>query len=153
MANEMKTYSIFDVSDWFLSKSEMTHKKLQKLSYYFVAWGNALYNINLVNDTEFEAWVHGPVSPVLYERYKGSGWVDIPQKADNNTVFDDKAMDLLESVWITYGDKSANELEVLTHLEEPWKNARKGLGEFEPSNKVISNADMRTYYSSIYIGD
>lgn len=30
----MKKLNIFDVANWFLSKEEMTHKKLQKLCYY-----------------------------------------------------------------------------------------------------------------------
>ena len=62
-------------------------------------------------------------------------------------------MELLESVWFTYGDKSANELEALTHSEDPWKNAREGLKEMEPSDKPIDTEDMKEYYLSIYIGD
>src|SRR3712207_9388330 len=68
----MKQYSIFDVADWFLSKEKMTPKKLQKLSYYFEAWCHALFGRTLVNDTQFEAWVHGPVSPELYRDRKST---------------------------------------------------------------------------------
>ena len=101
----MKKYSIFDISDWFLSKEAMTPKKLQKLSYYFVAWGYALYNASLISDTVFQAWVHGPVSPELYNKYREYGWNDIEQKEDNSKLFDSKTLELLESVWFTYGDK------------------------------------------------
>lgn len=149
----MKQYSIFDVSDWFLSKEEMTPKKLQKLSYYFEAWCHALFGRTLVNDTQFEAWVHGPVSPELYSKYREYGWNDIEQKENNSAIFEPKALELLESVWATYGDKSANELEALTHSETPWRNARIGLSEDEPSNLKISEEDMHDYYLSIYIGD
>ncbi|GAD41456.1 hypothetical protein Javan59_0006 [Streptococcus phage Javan59] len=150
----MKQYSIFDVSEWFLSKESMTPKKLQKLSYYFEAWCHALFNRSLINDTHFEAWVHGPVSPELYNEYKEYGWNDIEQhKKDNSETFEPKALELLQSVWLTYGDKSANELEALTHSEIPWRNARKGLEETEPSNNQISSQDMHEYYLSIYIGD
>ena len=149
----MKKYSIFDISDWFLSKEAMTPKKLQKLSYYFVAWGYALYNAALISDTVVQAWVHGPVSPELYNKYREYGWNDIEQKEDNSKLFDSKTLELLESVWFTYGDKSANELEALTHSEDPWKNAREGLKEMEPSDKPIDTEDMKEYYLSIYIGD
>ncbi|MEZ7602221.1 DUF4065 domain-containing protein [Streptococcus sp. 27098_8_91] len=149
----MKKYSIFNISDWFLSKEAMTPKKLQKLSYYFEAWSYALFNDSLISDTKFEAWVHGPVSPELYSRYKEFGWNDIEQTEDNSDLFDNKTLDLLESVWITYGSKSANELEALTHSELPWINARKGLGETEPSHELINAEDMKEYYLSIYIGD
>ena len=54
---------------------------------------------------------------------------------------------------MTYGDKTANELEALTHSETPWKNARKGLDETEPSDNEILAEDMREYYLSIYSGD
>lgn len=149
----MKQYSIFDVADWFLSKEKMTPKKLQKLSYYFEAWCHALFGRTLVNDTQFEAWVHGPVSPELYSKYRKYGWNDIEQKENNSVIFEPKALELLESVWMTYGDKSANELEALTHSEMPWRNARIGLSEDEPSHIKISGDDMHDYYLSIYIGD
>lgn len=149
----MKTYSVFDVADWFLSKESMTPKKLQKLSYYFEAWSHALLNQTLLNDTRFEAWVHGPVSPQLYDKYREYGWNNIQQQADNSAIFEDKALDLLQSVWVTYGEKSANELEALTHSETPWKNARYGLEETEPSHNEIDDKDMHDYYLSIYIGD
>ncbi len=149
----MRQYSIFDISDWFLSKEAMTPKKLQKLSYYFEAWCHALFGCSLINDTRFEAWIHGPVSPDLYKKYREYGWNDIEQTKDNSELFDDKTLELLESVWVTYGDKSANELEALTHSETPWKNARKGLDETEPSDNEILAEDMREYYLSIYSGD
>src|SRR5690554_5489208 len=107
----MKSYTWQEVSDWFLSKESMTPKKLQKLTYYFEAWSNALFNTSLINNTSFEAWVHGPVSPELYVKYRSYRWNDIEKKEDNSDLFDDKTLDLLESVWITYGEKSANELE------------------------------------------
>lgn len=149
----MESYSIYDIADWFLSQSEMSPKKLQKLSYYALAWGYALLDTSIINDTNFEAWVHGPVSPELYREYRDHGWNDIDKKESNEDKFDEKTLDILRSVWYTYGESSANELEALTHTEAPWMNARKGLEEFENSNKTIDALDMQNYYSSIYIGD
>lgn len=149
----MKRYSVLDVAKWFLSKESMTPKKIQKLSYYFEAWSNALFDCSLINDTVFEAWIHGPVSKKLYSEYKEYGWNDVPKSGSVDYLFDEKALDLLESVWVTYGDKSANELEILTHSELPWINARKGISPEQQSNNEISKEDMRKYYKSIYIGD
>ncbi|MEW4353816.1 type II toxin-antitoxin system antitoxin SocA domain-containing protein [Streptococcus pneumoniae] len=150
----MKVYTIEQVSDWFLFQSSMTPKKLQKLSYYFEAWGNALFNISLIYDTKFEAWVHGPVSPELYQKYRDYGWNEI-EKLDKNTdsEFEEKSLFLLQSVWETYGDKSANELEALTHGEMPWIKARGSLADNDSCNTVISEKDMREFYLSIYSGD
>ena len=66
-----RDYSILDIANWFLNKQEMDHKKLQKMCYYAMAWGHALLDQPIAIDGEFQAWVHGPISPVLYEKYKG----------------------------------------------------------------------------------
>ena len=141
--------TIFDVADWFLSKEAMTPKKLQKLCYYYKAWGLALYDEDLLPDNEFEAWVHGPVNPVLYGVYKNFFWNEIPQTEDNSITFNKRELDLLESVWETYGELSANAIEVLTHRETPWRNARLGLDEFDSCRKVISHEDMKNYYRKL----
>lgn len=39
-------------------------KKLQKLCYYAQAWAYALKGYRL-EDTDYQAWVHGPFSPAL----------------------------------------------------------------------------------------
>lgn len=146
-------YKAKDVAEWFLSKEAMSPKKLQKLTYYAEAWSNALLNRSMISDDKFQAWVHGPVSPVLYQTYKDYKWNDIPKVEDNSSEFDTDDLDLLESVWLTYGENSANDLEALTHTESPWFNARAGLCDDDISNNLISTDDMREYYSKIYIGD
>ncbi len=142
--------TIFDVADWFLSKEAMTPKKLQKLCYYYKAWGLALYDEDLLPRAKFEAWVHGPVNPALYQRYLGYMWQDIPQKPDNSAKFTEKEIELLESVWLTYGDMTANALEAQTHTEHPWRNARIGLSDLEKCKAPISNDDMRNFYRIVY---
>ena len=145
--------SVFDVANWFLSKEPMSPKKLQKLLYYYQAWGYALLKKNLIDDSAFEAWVHGPVSPELYQQYKEFGWKDIPQYGGELYPFSEKENSLLESVYYTYGDKSANELEALTHIEKPWINARLGYDEYENCNTTSSPTDMEEYYFHIYAGN
>lgn len=140
--------TIQDVANWFLTKEAMTHKKLQKITYYAVAWGWALMNKSAAQDSEFQAWVHGPVSPVLYEIYKEHGWNAIP-KPDNTTILPKDISEVFESVWLTYGDKSGNELETLSHSEKPWIEARAGLQPHVRSSRAISTATMREFYNSI----
>lgn len=148
-------YSIFEIADWFLAKESMTPKKLQKLTYYAEAWSHALLNRSIVNDTNFEAWAHGPVSSKLYDKYREYGWNDIPKIDSTPKIEDEKEVDLLEAVWETYGSMSANALEAQTHSEEPWKRARQldGAEEGDRCNQIISVKDMREYYLSIYAGD
>ncbi len=150
--NVQNTYGVKDVAYFFLNKESMTPKKLQKLVYYAEAWNQALRKLPLINDQSFEAWVHGPVAPRLYQIYKDYGWNPIPKRDDVDLGFDDAALGILESVWETYGDQDGNSLEALTHSELPWINARVGLQSNENSNVVIDAEDMRNYYSSIYLG-
>lgn len=151
----MGKYSIFDVANWFLEKESMTHKRLQKLCYYAFAWDFAVRNGNLIKDCEFEAWVHGPVNRPLYNMLKGSRLKELTPtdiKVSTNHISDPDDIDFLESVWATYGEYGANSLEIMTHRELPWKNARTGCDAFDSCQNVISTDDMKKYYSSVYIG-
>lgn len=147
-----KELTIQDLAKWFLAKEPMTHKKLQKLCYYAVAWGYALMDKSIVKDDDFEAWVHGPVSETLYKKYKKYGWNNIQQEK-RAPEFPDDVEKLLESVWDTYGGKDGNELEALSHSEEPWIVARRGLKEDERGKVIIKPKVMRSFYRSIYAGD
>ena len=144
--------SVFDAAEWFLQKEPVSHKKLQKLCYYACAWSYALLDKKLFDDTEFEAWVHGPASPQLYEKYTGNGWQAI-QPEGRSVHFLDDELDLLESVYVTYGESSANSLEVLSHSEPPWKIARAGCAANERCSRKIDVNEMKKYYRSIYSGD
>lgn len=150
---------ITDVADWFLLKQSMSNKKIQKLCYYAQAWCLAKLGYSIAKNAEFEAWVHGPVSMVLYKRFKGFGWKklkivdeDIDMvKARLSKVFNDEQKDILDSVWETYGEYGADELEALTHQEKPWLEQREGLSKYDNCNNVISEETMKIYYRSIAI--
>ena len=148
----MADYNVFDIANWFLTRENMAHKKLQKLCYYAVAWGYALLKRPICIDDEFQAWIHGPVSPVLYDKYKGNAWVELKPDDDFNVSFDSVTDDLLESIWLTYGEQTGNSLEALTHSELPWKKARGSCGQYERSNTPIDIKDMEDFYASIYTG-
>lgn len=142
-------YSIFDIADWFLNKSNMTHKKLQKLCYYAQAWCYAIKGFRLI-DTDFEAWIHGPVSPALWEKFKSFGFDTIKLRGYKDDVIETQDKHLLDDVWETYGDYTGNALEALSHRERPWLDARTGYAEDERCNVVISPKAMADYYRSIY---
>ena len=116
---ESGKYSVYEIANWFLKKGEMTHKKLQKLCYYAQAWCYALKGYRL-EDTDYQAWVHGPVSPVLWERFKGFGYDSIRIKGNVKLTIEPDDISLLEDVWDTYGEQTGNSLETLTHRETPW---------------------------------
>lgn len=150
--NENGHYNISDVITWLLSRDSMSPKKLQKLLYYAYSWTLALENedINQLDNKlfnrDFEAWVHGPVVADVYHDYKKYGFNDIPKVENSNIVFSDDVEDILNQVWDIYGHYTGNELESMTHQEEPWLECREGLSPIEPSRKKISNKTIFSYY-------
>ena len=69
----------------FLTKSELTPKKLQKLVYYAYSWFIALNNenVNKIDSVLFDespkAWIHGPVFKTLYNEYHSFTWHEVPK--------------------------------------------------------------------------
>lgn len=149
---EVGRYSVFDIANWFLHKAPMTHKKLQKLCYYAQAWAYALKNIRL-EDTDFQAWIHGPVAPVLYDRFKQFGYDQISLVGDYKSPISKEDEEILESVWATYGSYTGNALAALSHSERPWIEARVGYHPEERCTIPISSEHMKEYYRSIYAGE
>lgn len=145
------------IAQWFLYRSPMSNKKLQKLCYYAYCWFIVFHNdIESAKSSEivtlcldkFQAWIHGPVCPKLYYKYRGNGWADIPQCKVRPQLAQD-VENLLEQVMDAYGGLSADQLEVLSHTEKPWQNARIGLGRGEACTNEISPYDILLYYSSL----
>jgi len=143
--------SVFDVAVYFLSKlGSMSAMKLQKLCYYSQAWSLAWDGRKMFRE-RIEAWANGPVCPLLYNKHKGLFEVNAANfndlgKAD---VFDDTQKETLAAVLDFYGDKSPHWLSELTHAEQPWKDARKGLQPGERGNAEIPDWSMSEYYGSL----
>ena len=138
-----------NVAKWFLSREPMTHKKLQKMCYYAQAWHCALYNRPLFED-EIQAWVHGPVIVSLYPIYADFGWSTIPQAAFDDSGMDKDALTILVAVYGSYKDLDGDQLEWLTHSEDPWREARGNLKPWENCTAPISRKSMARYYKAKY---
>lgn len=135
--------SVFHVAAYILSKESMNHKKLQKLCFYAQSWHYA-YTDELLFDEPFEAWIHGPVCPVLYKAYKQWGSLNIPMfKNPNSLKLSQRSRAIIDAVYDAYGKFSADVLEACTHREYPWKNARKGYSPGEYCRNVINNEEMK----------
>ncbi|MCC8037101.1 MAG: DUF4065 domain-containing protein [Clostridiales bacterium] len=142
--------NVRDIAKWFLSHQSMTHKKVQKLCYYAQAWYCALYDGSPLFEDEIQAWVHGPVIPALYPVYADYRWENIPKQNFDESNLSDKALDILEAVYNTYGGFTGDQLERLTHSEKPWQQARGNLKPWEASTVPISCSSMREYYARAY---
>jgi uncharacterized phage-associated protein len=124
---------------------KLTNLKLQKLLYYVQAWKLAFDHEPLFAE-DVEAWVHGPVVPRVFRRFKSLRWEPLPPQG--NPITDEKVTSHLKAVLTQYDKFSAGQLEQLTHNEPPWLEARIGLEPDEPSNRVIPKARIEAYYGS-----
>lgn len=144
---EMKTAN--RIADYFIGFSHdvgdpISNLKLQKLLYYAQAWHLALYDSPLFSE-KIEAWVHGPAVPEVYRRFKGWAWQPIGESPSKPRL-SVRAENHVHEVMRKYGPMTAYQLELLTHRERPWREARRGIAPDEPSHAVISKRIMRDFY-------
>lgn len=145
-------YNVHDVANFYLSKAPMSPKKLQKILYYAYSWYLTLTNENVreldnkLFEERFEAWVHGPVIPEIYTKYRGYGSKDITDIEEIVDNFDTDTLGILNDVWEVYGQFNGNELESITHQESPWLNARGNCSYFEISQRELSDEDIFMCY-------
>ncbi|MFP5528731.1 Panacea domain-containing protein, partial [Peptococcus simiae] len=88
--------------------------------------------------------------PSLYPYFADYRWNEIPRIESDEGSFTEEELDVLEAVYLTYGGFTGDQLESLTHSEDPWIIARGELKPWETSREVISHASMREYYSKKY---
>lgn len=155
----MKKITYRTIAKYFLSfansKGElMTNLKLQKLLYYAQAWHLANYSKSLFEE-DFEAWVHGPVIPELYIKFKKKGYyAGTPIKSSFRLetieseidVIDKNIKPYLRELSSVYFSCGAYQLELMTHKEDPWIRARKGFEPDERCNVIITKESMQEYY-------
>ncbi len=140
--------SAHDVASYILKKlHRTTAMKLQKLVYYSQAW-SLVWDEKPLFRERIEAWINGPVVPNLYRVHRGEYFVSKwPHGSEANLSSIQR--DTIDAVLKFYGDKSSQWLSDLTHAEEPWKQARKGLPPSEPCGNEITHASMAEYYSGV----
>jgi len=142
--NQLCDYIITKIS---ASGETMSNLKLQKLAYYADAW-------YLLVDEGFQAWIHGPVSRAIYNRFSStkSLYSDITI-ADCTPGFDLSSIPAaaaahIDGVLEVYGAFSGAQLEDMTHKEEPWIKAREGYRPSARCEVVIDRNITRDFYRS-----
>ncbi len=124
-------------------EDQMTNMKVQKLLYYAQSLHLALFDEPLFED-EIQAWRYGPVCPPAYRFYSQfeAEQLPMPDKYSFSQITDDRK-DLLEEVWDYFGQHHAYYLSGMTHVDFPWKKARKGLPSEARSTESILLEDMK----------
>jgi len=140
--------NVFDVAKYILQKQgEMTTMKLQKLVYYSQAWSVVWDEKPLFNET-IQAWASGPVVPDLYQKHKGQYLISTLRCGDTQNL-SEQEQETVNAVLAHYGNKSAQWLSDLSHMEDPWNIAREGYNVGENCENEISLSLLEEYYGSL----
>lgn len=139
--------SVVDVATYILERTDtITTMKLQKLAFYSQAQHLAQYGVQLFPE-DFQAWRGGPVVPELYALHRGKFLIrpDELEGGDSSTLTDHERS-VIDNVCAAMGHATGAELSERTHRESPWLDARDGRKPSEPSDTVITQDAMRSYY-------
>lgn len=132
------------VGKYFYNKNNnLTEIQIQKLTYYAYVWSMALRDEKIF-DEKPQAWVHGPVFRTLYDSMRKNDFI---QSTDEDIT--QKNKEFFDMIYNLYGKYSGNQLENMTHMEEPWKSAREGLGPYERSKNELDDDLIKSYYKSL----
>jgi uncharacterized phage-associated protein len=140
-----------DVARYFIAKAyedgretTITNMKVQKLLYYSQSLHLALFDSCLFPEP-IQAWRYGPVCPPAYHFYSQfeAEQLPIPQNDLILKSLTEETQQVLEEVWDYFGINHAYILSDMTHLEFPWKKARRGLPPTAASREEIPPEDLK----------
>lgn len=99
----------------------LTNLKLQKLLYYQQGFHLAAFGTPLFAE-DVEAWMYGPVVPVVYDTFSEYGSSALPKEKYDTPLQDEEEV-LFNEVYDAYREFSAIGLMNRTHTEKPWIDA------------------------------
>ena len=143
--------NLLDVAKYIYDKvPACSDKKVQKLTYYAYCWYLVINNLdeNNINTRLFEehpeAWIHGPVFYNLYDEmtYRRE---DFYRRTIN---LREETVNFLDNIISLYGEFTGNQLEVMTHSERPWLNAREGILPRERSRMLLDDRVIYNFYNN-----
>lgn len=143
-ASELARYIVAVFQD---AGDPVTNLKLQKLLYYIQGWHLTVYDKPAFND-RLEAWVHGPVQPSVYGEFKAYRWNPIVGEVQKPAL-DQDLVNLTNEALDVYGGDSGYELEIRTHHESPWIEARDGIPPDQESTAIITHESMKRFFTRL----
>lgn len=137
-----------DVAQYILEKmGPLNTIKLQKLVYYSQAW-SLVWDDSPIFNEEIQAWANGPVVPDLFYAHQGLYSVSSIAGGDSSKLNKDQK-ETIDVIIKDYGKRQSQWLVELTHMEDPWKNARGTCLPGARCTKAITHAAMAEYYSGL----
>lgn len=139
--------NVFDVATYILEKKgRLSTMKLQKLCYYAQVW-SLVWDDEPLFEEEFHAWENGPVCRELFNKTKGSFSVESKDEEGDSSKITKEQKKTIDKVLAHYGKHDAQWLSSLTHIEEPWKNARANFANNR--SDIITKESMAMYYGGL----
>lgn len=137
----------------FNEVQEITPLALQKMLYFIQGIHLALFNEELFKE-DCRAWIHGPAYREIYNIFKDFKYNPIEDNRFSLFTVRNKELSpdgkkVIGLVSDCFGIYSGKVLESVTHKEKPWRDARIGLNETEPSNRIIPKAIMKAYFKDM----
>lgn len=140
-------YNVLDIANKLLVKASncsggelMSNLKLQKMLYYEQGYHLAKFGKPLFEE-DIEAWMYGPVVPIVYEHFSKYGSNGIEPEREEIWL-EDQEEKLFNEVFIAYSPYSAIGLMNKTHQEKPWKSVPVKVGS------VITKKSLTDYFKT-----
>lgn len=133
------------------SGRDITNLLLQKVLYYVKAISKVFEGESIILEP-CEAWKFGPVFPSVYEKYREFGKQEIEislSKEYTDELLSEREKYITDYVMNAFGIYNAWFLKDLTHLEEPWLAARKGLAEDDASRNRMDEMVISEYFTKM----
>ena len=141
--------NVFDTAKYILEQyGTMSTMKLQKLCYYAQAW-SLVWDDSPLFSEDFQVWANGPVCPELFYKTQGKYSVSASDETGGENDLSDNQKDTMDRVLKHYGSHNAQWLSQLTHIEDPWIQARDSVPSGAGCNNVITKESMALYYSGL----
>lgn len=133
--------NISEVTNYIISKIDITPKALQKILYYI-----QIFSFIFLGYPPFASsckkWGHGPVFGKIYYQYKEFGYKVIETKSLSGFNIDKDLLEVSNAIIKYFGCYSADVLENFTHNERPWKDTL--------DNEIIEKELMKEYAFEIH---
>lgn len=143
---------LYNVAKYVLNKSDdVTNMAIQKILYFINGFSKQFLNEKLFVD-DCEAWTHGPVYRDLYFAF----CTYFKNVIDKNELVDayfinltDREKKYIDDVLPYFNNYSGSALRNMSHLTDPWIEAREGLFDEDQSDRIIDQRDIDDYFNMV----
>ena len=143
------------IISYFHQKGKIiTQLKLQKLLYFL----EAIYLIQNLDESslfkeDFYAWEFGPVSKVIYQKFKDYRNTTISLNEEGDEIasnMNEENKVYIEALYRLLGDMTASQLVTLSHLpNSPWFKLKEKFHGNIPKDTIISRVETRDWLAEM----